>query len=256
MAAPIEIRDLRVVFHTRTGPVYALDGVTLTVSAGQVVGFLGPNGAGKTTTIHVLLGFLAPTSGEARLWGEDVRRTITRQRIGYLPEHPDTYRFLTGRELLHLTGRLFGMKGARLAERVSHLLTLTGIEGAADRRIGTYSRGMLQRLGLCQALINDPDLVILDEPTGGLDPLGRRECRAIISGLRDQGKAVFFSSHELSEVETVCDHVVILNQGRVQASGRVTDLVKGNESLEQYFVRVVSAAGDSGAAERGSGARR
>ena len=222
----------------------ALDGVSLTVPAGRVFGFLGPNGAGKTTTMHVLLGFVAATSGEARLFGADVRRSIARQRIGYLAEHPETYRFLTGRELLLKSGALFLLKGRDLRQRVSEVLELVDLREAANRRIATYSRGMLQRIGLAQALINDPDLVILDEPTGGLDPIGRLSIRRIIAGLRERGKTVFFSSHELSEVELVCDHIAILSGGRVVAEGAADELVKPGESLEKYFMRVVGAEGE------------
>lgn len=217
----------------------ALDAISLQVDEGVVFGFLGPNGAGKTTAMHVLLGFIAATSGEARIFGDDVRRSIARQRIGYLPEHPDTYRFLTGRELLCSTGHLFRMKGRALKRRVEVILDQVGLTDAAGRRIGTYSRGMLQRICLAQALINDPDLVILDEPTGGLDPFGRMQIRAIIDDLRVRGKTVFFSSHELSEVELVCDRLAILSRGRIIAEGPADELVPAGERLEKYFMRVV-----------------
>ena len=240
MEVPIEIEDLSVVFPAAGGHVEALHDLTLQVRSGQVVGFLGPNGAGKTTTMHILLGFVAPTSGSATIFGTDVGQSIARKRIGYLPEHPDTYRFLTGRELLRMTGHLFLIKGPQLQQRVSEVLKLTGIEFAADRRVGTYSRGMMQRICLAQALINDPDLVILDEPTSGLDPIGRMDVRQIISDLRSRGKTVFFSSHELSEVELVCDHVVILADGHVVAEGKADDLVKPGESLERYFMDVIT----------------
>jgi ABC-2 type transport system ATP-binding protein len=237
----IQIRNLTVVFPSRSGEVRALDGVNLTVRTGQVFGFLGPNGAGKTTTMHVLLGFIAATSGEAHMLGADVRESIARQRIGYLPEYPDTYRFLTGRELLAMSGRIFLMKGPKLRDRINEVLDQVGIANAADRRIATYSRGMTQRICLAQALINDPDLVILDEPTGGLDPIGRMEIRKVISDLRNRGKTVFFSSHELSEVELMCDHIAVLSKGRVVAEGKASDLAKPGESIEKYFMRVTGA---------------
>ena len=170
MATPaIELRDLSVSFGTRGGTVRAVERLTLAVEPGTVFGFLGPNGAGKTTTMHVLLGFIPPSQGAAFLFGQDVRTTIARERIGYLSEHPDTYRFLTGRELLHLTGGLFRMSRAQIRTRAETLLADTGLTAAADRRIASYSRGMRQRICLAQALLNDPDLLILDEPTGGLD---------------------------------------------------------------------------------------
>ncbi len=244
MTLAIEIHQLCVTYESRSARqrVEALRGVTLSVPVGSVVGFLGPNGAGKTTAIHVMLGFIEPTSGEVRLLGEDVRRSISRRRLGYLPERPELYPFLSGRELLAMSGRLFGLPSRTRRERIAFLLGQVGLEQAADRRIGTYSRGMLQRLGLAQALINDPDLVILDEPTGGMDPLGRIEIRNIIQQLRSAGKTVFFSSHELSEVERVCDQVVILSGGRIVAEGAVEQLARPGESLEQVFLRVVKDA--------------
>jgi ABC-2 type transport system ATP-binding protein len=206
-----------------------------------VFGFLGPNGAGKTTTMHVLLGFTEFESGSARIFGEDVRRSISRQRIGYLPEAPESYPFLTGRELLMMTGRLFRLGGPALRRRCAELAEQVGLAESADRRIATYSRGMKQRIGLAQALVNDPDLVILDEPTSGMDPLGRLEIRRIIASLRERGKTVFFSSHELSEVELVCDHVAILSRGRIAAEGTAKQLVRPDQSLEQYFLQVIQA---------------
>ena len=248
MAPAIEIKDLSVLFRSHHGAVEALKGLSLTVEAGTVFGFLGPNGAGKTTTMHVLLGFVESASGSAYILGEDVRHSIARRRIGYLPERVETYIFLTGRELLHMAGRLFGMGGIGLRHRVNQLLEQVDLAAAADRRIGTYSRGMLQRIGLAQALINDPDLVILDEPTGGLDPLGRMEVRRIIADLRARGKTVFFSSHELSEVELVCDHIALMVSGRVIAEGKASDLVRPGESLERYFLRTVQAGAGKGGA--------
>ena len=246
MSAAIEIKDLSVVFRARGGSVEALRKLSLTVSEGTVFGFLGPNGAGKTTAMHVLLGFVDFVGGSASVFGVDVRESIARRRIGYLPEHPETYPFLTGRELLVMAGRLFGMARAPLRARVDVLLREVDLEDAADRRIGTYSRGMMQRIGLAQALINDPDLVILDEPTGGLDPLGRMKVREIIAKLRQAGKTVFFSSHELSEVELVCDHLAIVSRGRVVAEGRAADLVAPGESLEKYFLRVIREPSEGG----------
>lgn len=240
MSNAIDICDLVVEFQSRRGSVRALDGLNLVVKQGQVFGFLGPNGAGKTTTMHVLLGFIPALSGAARVFEEDVRRSIARQRIGYMPEHPDIYRFLTGRELLAMAGRLLRMRGADLRRRIDELLEMVGMTAAADRLIGAYSRGMMQRINLAQALIHNPDLVILDEPTGGFDPLGRIEIRKIIAALRAQGKTVFFSSHELSEVERVCDKVAIIAGGRLIAEGTVAELVRTGESLEQYFLRVLA----------------
>ncbi len=240
MTTAIEIRDLTVEFQARGKVVPALQKLNLSVAQGEVYGFIGPNGAGKTTTMHVLLGFIEATAGTAAIFGEDVRRSIARQRIGYMPENPQMYRFLTGRELLVMAGQLFGMRGRPLADKAAELIDRIGLSGAADRKIAGYSRGMMQRIALAQALVNDPDLVILDEPTGGFDPIGRIEIRKIISGLRAAGKTVFFSSHELSEVERVCDRVGIIARGRLIADGHVSQLAGAGETLEQYFVRILS----------------
>jgi ABC-2 type transport system ATP-binding protein len=242
MGAAIDMRGVTVRFPERGGEVVALDGLDLAVEPGQVFGFLGPNGAGKTTAMHVLLGFIDATEGEARLFGCDVRTSIARQRIGYLPEHPDTYRFLTGLELLDMTARLFKLDRPTRRRRIDESMDAVGLNEAASRRIATYSRGMMQRICLAQALINDPDLVILDEPTGGLDPIGRMDIRRIIGALRDRGKTVFFSSHELSEVELVCDTLAILCRGRIAAQGPAEKLVGPGERLEKVFMRVIAQA--------------
>jgi len=239
MESAIEIRDLTVRYQCPGGSVEALKKLNLAVPRGTIVGFLGPNGAGKTTTINVLMGFTGATSGTATIMGRDVKESISRERIGYLPEHPELYKFLSGRELLDMVGRLFLLDKAARRAAIARTLDLLAMADAADRRIATYSRGMMQRIGLAQALINDPDLLILDEPTGGLDPVGRMLVRKVISGLKSAGKTVFFSSHELSEVEMVCDRVAILSGGELVAEGRVADLVGGGERLEQYFLRVV-----------------
>lgn len=240
MAMAIEIRDLTVEFRAGRKLVPALQKLNLSVAQGEVYGFIGPNGAGKTTTMHVLLGFIAATSGTAAIFGEDVRYSIARRRIGYMPEHPQMYRFLTGRELLIMTGRLFDMRGSLLSRRAAELIDLIGLTDAADRRIAGYSRGMMQRIALAQALVNDPDLIILDEPTGGFDPIGRIGIRKIIAGLHAAGKTVFFSSHELSEVERLCDRVGIIAGGRLIADGNIVQLIKAGESLEQYFLRILT----------------
>jgi len=244
-ASALAFDGLGVRFRSRRDEVVALDNLCMSVPAGTIFGFLGPNGAGKTTAIHVLLGFQQPSSGSAAVFGCDVRKTIARQRIGYLPEHPDVYRFLTGREMLQFAGKLCGLSGITLQQRANAVLQEVNLVEAADRRIATYSRGMRQRICLAQALLHDPDLLILDEPTGGLDPLGRLLIRKIISDWRNRGKTVFFSSHELSEVELVCDRVCILARGRVVAQGVPQDLAAPGERLEQFFMRVVADAASS-----------
>lgn len=218
----------------------AVNDLSLKVNGGQVFGFLGPNGAGKTTTMNVLLGFVNPTSGSASIFDVNVREPIARQRIGYLPELTYYYKFLTAEELLRFYAKIFRIPKAETEKRIDEILKLVELEHARKRQIKTYSKGMQQRAGLAQALINDPDLLILDEPTSGLDPLGRMKVRDIIQRLKDRGKTVFFSSHELGEVETVCDRVAILNQGELRVEGSVNDLMNEHQThLEAIFLKVV-----------------
>src|SRR5437588_10629 len=228
-AAVMEIRNLSVTYRAR-GKIQpekqAVKNLTLAVRSGEVFGFLGPNGAGKTTTMNVLLGFTNASSGEARLFGTNVREPIARQRIGYLPELTYYYKFLTAEELLRFYARIFGLPRAEAERRIDIVLKLVELVEARKRPIKTYSKGMQQRVGLAQALINNPDLLILDEPTSGLDPIGRMKVRQIIQRLKNEGRTVFFSSHELGEVETVCDRVGILHQGQLKVEGRVSDLLQ------------------------------
>jgi len=239
----LELKKLRVEYRA-SGPAkerkLAVKDLNLAVNAGEVFGFLGPNGAGKTTTMNVLLGFVNATSGEAYLFGVNVRQPIARRRIGYLPELTYYYKFLTAEELLRFYARIFGIPSAQAEQRIDNLLKLVELEAARKRPIKTYSKGMQQRVGLAQALINDPDLLILDEPTSGLDPLGRMKVREIIQRLKNEGKTVFFSSHELGEVETVCDRVAIVHQGELKVEGRVTELMeKHHTNLEQIFLKII-----------------
>jgi ABC-2 type transport system ATP-binding protein len=242
-AAAISFESLGVIYPTRSrgeAPKLALKNLDLTIEQGEVFGFLGPNGAGKTTTMNVLLGFVKPTSGAARIYGMDVTDTRSRQILGYLPELTYYYKFLTGRELLRFYAKLFDLPSVEAEQRIATLLKLVEIEQAADKPIRSYSKGMQQRIGLAQALINNPKLLVLDEPTSGLDPIGRMKVRAIIQRLKDEGKTVFFSSHELGEVETVCDRVAILDQGEVKEMGSVEDLVEEYHlNLEQIFLKVI-----------------
>jgi len=234
---------LRVEFPSRdasSGVKVALNGLDLEVGAGEVFGFLGPNGAGKTTTMNVLLGFVNATSGQAKLFDVDVREPIARQRIGYLPELTYYYKFLTAEELLRFYARIFGIPREETERRIDTLMKLVELEHARRRPIKTYSKGMQQRVGLAQALINNPDLLILDEPTSGLDPLGRMKVREIIQRLKDEGKTVFFSSHELGEAETICDRVAIICLGELKAVGKVTDLVAQHQcDLEHLFLKLI-----------------
>ncbi len=243
METIVELNKLRVEYPAQAAGQprkVAVKDLDLVVQAGEVFGFLGPNGAGKTTTMNVLLGFVNATSGQARLFGVDVRQPIARQRIGYLPELTYYYKFLTAEELLRFYGKIFGLASAEIERRMDSLLKLVELEGARKRPIKTYSKGMQQRIGLAQALINNPDLLILDEPTSGLDPLGRMKVREIIQRLKNEGKTVFFSSHELGEVETVCDRVAIVNQGELKVAGKVADLIaQYKTNLEQVFLNII-----------------
>jgi ABC-2 type transport system ATP-binding protein len=239
----IAINNLRIEYKSReigSQTKLAVKNLTLSVRAGEVFGFLGPNGAGKTSTMNVLLGFVPPTSGTASIFGVNVEQTIARQRLGYLPELTYYYKFLTAEELLRFYSRIFGIEKAERERRIDVVLKLVELEHARKRLIKTYSKGMQQRVGLAQALINNPDLLILDEPTSGLDPLGRMKVRDIIKRLKNEGKTVFFSSHELGEVETVCDRVAIMHQGELKVLGRVDDLAQQNQcNLEQLFLKIV-----------------
>jgi len=203
-----------------------------------VFGFLGPNGAGKTTTVKILLGLVAPTSGEARLFGKPVRDAESRRRVGYLPENFRFHDWLTGSELLDLHARLSGVSRAERQRRIPDVLQLVGLGGRGDDRIRSYSKGMTQRIGLAQAIIHAPDLVLLDEPTSALDPVGRREVRDLIRSLRAQGMTVFLNSHLLSEVEMVCDRVAIVDRGRVVRSGRLEELLGGLSELRVTVDRI------------------
>jgi ABC-2 type transport system ATP-binding protein len=207
----IESRGLRKVFGATT----AVHDLTLTVGRGEVFGFLGPNGAGKTTSMKMLLGLVRPTAGSARVLGAGVGDVKARAGVGFLPEHCRFHDWLTGRELLTFHGRLYGMPAARLASRIDELLARVAMAGDADRRLNEYSKGMRQRIGLAQALLNEPKLVFLDEPVSGLDPMGVLLVRDVIRDLRANGTAVFLNSHLLSEVEVTCDRVAFVRRGRV-----------------------------------------
>jgi ABC-2 type transport system ATP-binding protein len=241
--AVIRICDLFVEYPGRglgQGPTVAVKGLNLEIYPGEVFGFLGPNGAGKTSTLQVLLGFHPATRGAAFIYDVDVGQPIARQRIGYLPELTYYYKFLNAEELLRFYGRIFRIPRPELDRRIEAVLKLVELHPMRRRLIKTYSKGMQQRVGLAQALINNPDLLILDEPTSGLDPLGRMKVREIIQRLKGEGKTIFFSSHELGEVETVCDRIAIINQGELKVAGRVADLVKEHQmDLERVFLKII-----------------
>jgi ABC-2 type transport system ATP-binding protein len=235
----------------RPRPYLALDGLTLQVGAGEVFGFLGPNGAGKTTTLKLLMQLIYPTSGRAEILGKPVGDLDVKRRIGYLPEHPYFYDYLTAEELLEYFGALFGFAPAERRRRASALLDDVGIGAERRLQLRKFSKGMLQRVGIAQALINDPEVVFLDEPMSGLDPLGRREIREMILRLRDRGCTVFFSSHVLSDAETLCSRVAILARGRLVAAGRLTEMLAFQVRGWELVVNGLSEAVLARARERG-----
>ncbi len=237
----LQVKELRKTY--RTGfllrPKEVLHGVSFSVEKGSVVGLLGPNGAGKTTTIKTILGITRADSGEVLVFGEKLTKK-TKGRIGYLPENPFFYDYLTGRELLRDFSGFYG--GVR-EEEINRVLEEVGLASAANRRIRTYSKGMLQRLGLAQAIVHQPELIILDEPMSGLDPLGRREFREIISRLREAGKTILFSSHILQDVEMICDHVLLLYQGRVIKEGVLEEMLESEIKFFEVTVEGVEIEG-------------
>ncbi|MFQ5662552.1 MAG: ABC transporter ATP-binding protein [Terriglobia bacterium] len=220
----------------------ALDHLTLTIEAGEIFGLLGPNGAGKTTTLKLLMRLIYPTGGSARLLGRPLEDVEVHRRVGYLPEAPYFYDYLTGREFLDYCGQLFGYDKQERRRRVDTLLARVGLGDAADIGLRRFSRGMLQRVGIAQALINDPDLVFLDEPMLGLDPVGRREVRDLILELRARGKTVCFSTHILSDAEALCDRVAILNKGRLHGLGALDEILKLEVKFSEVLVGQPSPA--------------
>jgi ABC-2 type transport system ATP-binding protein len=229
MTPAIEIDNLAKDYATgfwRRRTYRALDGLTLSIASGEVFGFLGPNGAGKTTTLKLLMQLIYPTSGRAQILGRPVGDLATRGRIGYLPENPSFYDYLTAEELLTYFAQLFGYSAADRRRRVAALLDRVGIGRERRFQLRKFSKGMVQRVGIAQALLNDPEVIFLDEPMSGLDPLGRRDVRALILELRDQGRTVFFSSHILADAEALCSRVAVVAAGRLAAQGRLAELTE------------------------------
>lgn len=225
------------------GDVKAVDGLSLSLAPGEIVGFLGTNGAGKTTTIKMITGLLRPDAGKVSVFGGDPSDPAVRARIGYMPEVATYYPYLNARELLAFYGGICGLDAKSVRERTDSLLESVGLADAAKRPLRTYSKGMLQRAGIAQALLNDPDLLVLDEPFTGLDPLARIHFRELLRSLREKGKAVFFSSHELGETELLCDRVAIMKKGRCVYQGPVKDLAgDGASNLERLFLRTLEEA--------------
>lgn len=209
----------------RRQKVVAVSDVSIQVEEGEVYGLLGPNGSGKSTILKILLGLVTPTRGKCRVFGEDSRDYRSHRDVGFLPENPYFYKYLTAEETLRFYGKLCGMKGKPLTNRIVELLELVGMQDARDRRVGGYSKGMLQRIGLAQALIQNPRLLVLDEPTAGVDPVGSRGIRDLIMNLKHMGKTVILTSHLLEQVQEVCDRVGIMARGKLVREGRLEDLV-------------------------------
>ena len=218
----------------------SLDNLTLQVEEGEVFGFLGPNGAGKTTTLKLLMGLIFPTAGTARIRGRSIDDVGMHREIGFLPEHPYFYDYLTARELLDYYARFFGFSAADRDGRVKRFLELVGLAAAADVQLRKFSKGMLQRVGIAQAILHDPQVVFLDEPMSGLDPVGRREVRDIILSLKQQGRTVFFSTHILTDAEMLCDRVAVLLGGKLQGVGSPGDIV----SIEVHGMEILFEARD------------
>ena len=212
--------------------VTAVRNLSLAVEAGQVYGLLGPNGSGKSTTMKIVLGLVAPSSGRTEVFGRDSRTVESREDVGFLPENPYFYKYLTGAETLAFYGRLCGLRGAKLRNRGKELLALVGLEAAADRRLGGYSKGMLQRIGLAQAMIQEPRLLVLDEPTAGVDPAGSHEIRNLILDFKKRGITVLLCSHLLGQVQEICDRIGILHEGLMVREGRLADLISIESQTE------------------------
>jgi len=233
----VRIRELEKVFPVplRRRQVVALRGLSLEISAASVYGLLGPNGSGKSTTLKILLGLVTATSGASEIFGVPSSRVISRVDVGFLPENPYFYKFLTGAETIAFYGKLCGLFGKTLKARVTELLDLVGLTEARDRRVGSYSKGMLQRIGLAQAMVHDPRLLILDEPTAGVDPAGSRQIRDLILQLKARGKTILLTSHLLEQVQEVCDRVGILAKGRLVREGSL-DILTGVSGQTEYVI--------------------
>jgi ABC-2 type transport system ATP-binding protein len=225
--AAVAVEGLTKVFSVpfRRKSIVAVRDINLRVEAGEVYGLLGPNGSGKSTTLKIILGLVSPTRGRTKIFGRDSSLVESRHAVGFLPENPYFYKFLTGEETLRFFGKLCRVKGSRLKSRVRELLELVGLTNARDQRLSTYSKGMLQRIGLAQALINEPKLVVLDEPTAGVDPAGSRDIRNLIVDLKQRGITVLLSSHLLTQVQEICDRVGILARGVLVREGRLKELI-------------------------------
>jgi ABC-2 type transport system ATP-binding protein len=238
---PLSVSKIRKSF----GDFTAVQDVSFTVKAGEVLGIVGPNGAGKSTTIKMILGLLEPDKGTVKLFGSTADDLSVRKRIGYMPETPAFYSKLTGRELMTYVGELFQLPKATIKERTEELLNLVGLKDAANRQVGGYSKGMTQRICLAQALMNEPELIFLDEPMDGLDPIGRIRMREILLAVKKRGAAIVFNSHVLSDVELMSDKVAIMDQGKLKAFDTVGKLIPKGKTLEDVFVKLIATSDEA-----------
>ncbi len=249
MSSIIEIENLSKDYEVgfwKKKKVRALDGLNLRVEGGQIFGFLGGNGAGKTTTIKILMSLMFPTTGTARILGSDISDVKMHRKIGYCPENPYFYDYLKASELMNYFGELFGFNAAKRKQKTAELLTKVGLdEKDWNKQLRKFSKGMLQRVGLAQALINEPEIVFFDEPMSGLDPIGRREIRELIAELRDNGTTIFMSTHILSDIEALCDNVAILRKGKLAATGKLDDLLTQSGETQQFEIVLKGVSAES-----------
>lgn len=242
MGSILAINDLRYSYSAGKRRYEVLRGITLEVKKGEVFGFIGPNGAGKTTTIKHILGIIPDKNKSVSVLGSSPSKSSSRTRIGYMPENAVYYGFLSPVELLEMYGEICSVDRSLIRERTRKLIDMVGLSRQANKPLNTFSKGMMQKVSFAQALINDPEFLVLDEPTGGLDPIARKNMRKVISDLRGAGKTVFFSSHELSEVELVADRIGVIDKGKIVAMGNVAELLGGKlsgQTLENYFLQLI-----------------
>ena len=242
------VKDFRPGFGLRSKRI--LHGISFTVDEGEIFGFVGPNGAGKTTTLKILMGLIRMNGGSASILGHDVGQTQFRKHIGFLPENPYFYDYLSGREILHFYAKLAGVPASRRIAQVDKLLDWVGLSHAAEARLRTYSKGMLQRVGIAQSLVHDPSVVFLDEPMSGLDPIGRKEIRDLILRLRSEGKTVFMNTHILSDVEALCDRVAIIVHGRIRYQGLIQDFLEDGDHMADVVLSSLDPVAAGEIAER------
>ncbi len=235
----ISISHLTKIYFKNLSEVPVVNDISLKIPKGEVFGFLGPNGAGKTTTIKMIVGLAHPNKGKIKIFGKPNYFLSTKRKLGFMPENPYFYNYLTGMEFLDFMGEIFAIPKRIRKKRASELLKLVGLSNVAKLQLKNYSKGMSQRMGLAQSLINDPEIIFLDEPLDGLDPIGRHNIKDIIRNLKKQNKTIFFNSHILSDVEEICDSFGIIDQGKLIVSGKIKKLLPKNQTMEEYFVNII-----------------